>query len=166
MLPLRARNAGALVVLAACVFLGGVGRGAAAAEAPQPTTLPTYDPIFQNDDAVRAVVARLGLPDRAEVVPLTIDDPYVRYELRAYYERANQMLVFLRADIDGEEISILRYQGPIPTRTVAALPVAVDADVLAAEAEARADAAERAAERAEEFARQMDRRFKRSLGKR
>ena len=76
----------------------------------------------------------------------------------------------LRAEIDGDGVSILRYQGPIPPRAVAtdygAPPVVADADLMAAEAEARAAAAERAADRAEEIARQMDRQFKRSLGKR
>jgi len=80
----------------------------------QAVSLPTFDPVFQNDSAVRAVVARLGLPDRAEVVPLSVGDPWVASELRIFYLQRNRMLVFMRARVDGEDVSVLREQGPLP----------------------------------------------------
>src|SRR5690606_20511695 len=120
--------------------------------------------------AVRSVVARLGLPDRAEVVPLAVGAPWEGYELRAYYDRVGQMLVFMRASVAwNEDVSVLRYQGPIPPSLAAAPAVvaaaAFDPDLAAAEAEARAAAAERAAARAEAIAATMDLDFKRSLVK-
>jgi hypothetical protein len=131
--------------------------------------LPTFDPIFQNDAAVRSVVARLGLPDRAEVVPIAVGSPWVRYELRAYYLQAGHMFVFMRASPRDGDVSILRYQGPIPPEPLAPASASVatahDPDRAAAEAEARAAEAERAAARAEAIAEEMDRDFKQSLGK-
>jgi hypothetical protein len=158
--------------LAALLALGPAAEAAGAADAGVAAVeLPTFDPIFQNDSAVRSVVARLGLPDRAEVVPLAVGPPWEAYELRAYYDRVGQMLVFMRANVAcDEDVSILRYQGPIPPSLAAAPTVvaaaAFDPDRAAAEAEARAAAAERAADRAEAITAAMDRRFKRSLVKR
>lgn len=162
-------------VLGLCALLAS-----AAVASAEPIPLPTFDPIFQNDSAVRMVVAQIGLPDSAEIVPLEVGSPWVGYELRAYYLSSNRMLVFMRADID-EGISVLRYQGPIPPAARAALdpgapyavagaPVALravpmDPDQQAAEAEAKAAAAERAAGRAEDIARKMESKFKRSLVK-
>ncbi len=149
-----------------------------------PVALPTFDPVFASDAAVRQVTARIGLPDRAEVVPLDVGSPWLGYELRAYYDRVGELLVFTRADLSGGNVSILRYQGPIPPaeRVVPAPagagpgPAAtigppdgasaeMDPDRAATEAEARAAAAERAADRAEEIAARMDQAFKSSLGK-
>ena len=157
---MRAGIVAVLLVLAA---------GPALAAKLEPVSLPTWDPIFQNDSAVRMVVARLGLPDYAEVVPLSVGSPWVAWELRAYYVGSNQMLVFMRADVSGNEISVLRSQGPIPPRSIGVgAPAArgdasVDPEILANEAEAKAAAAESAAARAELIAERMATAFERSL---
>lgn len=163
------------ILVCLCAVLASVGVASA-----EPIEVPTFDPIFQNDSAVRMVVSRIGLPDYAEVVPLDVGSPWIGYELRAYYLVSNRMLVFMRADLD-EGVSVLRYQGPIPpaaraavapagTYAVAGAPVAsgavaMDPDQQAAEAEAKAAAAERAAERAEDIAREMESKFQQSLAK-
>jgi hypothetical protein len=156
------------IAMAALLMLD-LSAGIARALAVAAVELPTFDPVFQNDSAVRSAVARIGLPDHAEVVPLAVGTPWEGYELRAYYLQAGQMLVFMRASLSDRDVSILRYQGPIPPGALAAEPPSaatmLDPDRAAAEAEARAAAAERAAARAEAIAAEMDRDFKRSLTK-
>jgi hypothetical protein len=156
-------------MVAAALLALSPSPGTARADAAAPVELPTFDPIFQNDAAVRAVVARIGLPDRAEVVPLDVGSPWEGYELRAYYLGSDQMFVFMRASPAHGDVSILMYQGPIPPVAPEPVPVSaastLDPDRAAAEAEARADEAERAADRAEAATAALEESFKKSLVK-
>jgi hypothetical protein len=125
---------------------------------PKPLSLESFEQIFQVDGAVRATVARIGMPNYAELQKIDAPDPWVTYELRTYYLDYNKMIVFGRAMILGNpQISLLRHEGPIPADKLALLTVGpVTAQGSAADAARRAeDAANRAehdANRAESYA--------------
>ena len=117
------------------------------------------------------------MPDWAEIQQVDVDAPWGSWEIRTYFRRYNRVMAFARAFIlDTPEISLLRYQGPIPpnkrlveVQTVAATsPIdnsLARAEHAAAEAEAIADRAEREAARAEAIADTASQDFKRGLVK-
>lgn len=124
----------------------------------KPLSLESFNQIFQTDGSVRATVARIGMPDYAEIQKVRVEDPWVNYEIRTYYLDYNRMLVFGRAMILGNpQVALLRHEGPIPadkfamltTRVVAVGSNAADA---ARRAEEAADLAENEAARAEGYA--------------
>lgn len=163
------------------------GRGCVAAEErpyvcdvgeAKPLSLQSFQQIFQVDTAVRSTVARIGMPDYAELQKVDVEDPWVSWELRTYYKDFNRMLVFGRAMILGNpQVSLLRHEGPIPPEKMAMLtarpiPVGISAEDAARRAEEAADLAESEANRAERFAAGseaaaagMDQSFRRSLVK-
>lgn len=143
---------------------------------PQPLSMRSFNEIVTNDGAVRAVVRRIGMPYAVEMQRVRVEDPWYSWEVRAYYPQYNRMYAFSRAFILGvPEVSMLRYEGPIPAdrQWPAVVPAsmgdaesaAARAERAAAEAEALADRAERLADRAEAIADQGARDFTRSLFK-
>ena len=124
----------------------------------RPLSLQSFDQIFQVDNAVRSTVARIGMPDYAEVQRVRVEDPWVNFELRTYYLDYNRMLVFGRAMILGNpQVSLLRHEGPIPPAKLAMLterpvPVGTSAADAARRAEEAAALAEDEAARAERYA--------------
>lgn len=142
---------------------------------PKPLSYRSFQEVLSHNGAVRAVVARLGLPDWAEIQKVSTDAPWNSYEVRTYYRDSNRMYAFARAFIlDSTEIVLVRYQGPIPpgkfpavrhARLTDADQDALRAERAAAEAEARAEAAERGADRAAQVAEVASQDFKRSLVK-
>ncbi len=148
--------------------------------APQPLSMRSFKEMLANDGAVRALVRRIGMPYAAEVQRVRVEDPWYTYELRTYYPKYDRMYAFGRAFILGvPEVSLMRYEGPIPTdrwRTAAVVQATSylggDAESAAARAERAADEAERLADQATRFADQADavadqagREFKSSLVK-
>lgn len=145
---------------------------------PKPLSLQSFQQIFQVDNAVRSTVARIGMPDYAELQRVSVQDPWVSWELRTYYRDYNRMLVFGRAMILGNpQVSLLRHEGPIPPEKLAMLtapvvPVGISAEDAARRAEEAALLAENEATRAEQSAddseraaSRLDRSFRRSLVK-
>ncbi len=138
---------------------------------PKPLSLRSFKEILRNDAALRAVVQHIGMPYAAEIQQVRVEDPWYSWELRTYYPEYDRMYAFSRAFILGvPEISLLRYEGPMPydRLQIAALPgdaerAAERAERAAAEAEALADRAERDASRAEAIADQAGRDFHRTL---
>ena len=144
----------------------------------KPLSLQSFQQIFEVDTAVRSTVARIGMPDYAELQRVDVENPWVSWELRTYYKDYNRMLVFGRAMILGNpQVSLLRHEGPIPPEKMAMLtarpiPVGASAADAARRAEEAADLAESEASRAERFAVDsesaaagMDQSFRRSLVK-
>jgi hypothetical protein len=142
----------------------------------RPLSLQSFQQIFEVDNAVRATVARIGMPNYAELQKVDASDPWVTWEIRTYYLDYNRMFVFGRAMILGSpQVSLLRHEGPIPpdklamltTRTIAvnAAAAADRAEVAAARAEEEAERAERYADGSEAAADGMDRSFRRALVK-
>jgi hypothetical protein len=81
----------------------------------KPLSRERFERIIAADAAVRATVARIGMPSYAELQQIEVDDPWVGYELRVYYLDYGKMLVFGRAMILGDpRISLLRHSGAIP----------------------------------------------------
>ncbi|HEY8516969.1 MAG TPA: hypothetical protein VIS07_15780 [Candidatus Binatia bacterium] len=142
---------------------------------PRPLSMRSFREVLANDQAIRALVKRIGMPYAVEVQRVRVEDPWYSWEVRAYYPEYNRMFAFGRAFILGvPEVSLLRYEGPIPpdrrwpavTRIGGdAEDAAARAERAAAEAEALADQAERFADRAEAIADQGARDFTRSLYK-
>ncbi|HZR84852.1 MAG TPA: hypothetical protein VFD92_27400 [Candidatus Binatia bacterium] len=142
---------------------------------PRPISVRSFQHVIAYNDALRAVVRRIGMPDWAEIQKVSTDAPWTNYEVRLYYRDYDKMFAFGRAFILGQpEIALLRYQGPIPPGKFAMLTSVGNGDVwgdalraerAAAEAEARAERAERDAERAEGIANAASRDFKESLVK-
>lgn len=139
---------------------------------PRPLSMRSFRDILRNDAAVRAVVQRIGMPYAAEIQQVRVVDPWYSWELRTYYPEYDRMYAFARAFILGvPEISLLRYEGPMPLdrlQVAVATPgdaerAAQRAEQAAAEAEALADRAERDASRAEAIADQAGHDFKRTL---
>src|SRR5262245_42459632 len=104
---------------------GRVARSAAAASAERPYIRDVGEPwslsresfsqILEVDWGVRAMVARIGTPSYAELQEVDVAEPWMRFELRAYYLEYGKMMVFGRAMILGNpEVSLLRHEGPIP----------------------------------------------------
>jgi hypothetical protein len=145
---------------------------------PQPLSMRSFKEVLARDGAVRALVRRIGMPYAVEMQRVRVEDPWYTWELRAYYPTYDRMYAFGRAFILGvPEVSLMRYEGPIPpdrwrtaTTTVSAPrgdaeAAALRAEQAAAEAEALADRADRYADRAEAIADQAGQDFKRSLFK-
>ena len=145
---------------------------------PLPLSLRSFQQIMARNRALRTHVARLGMPDWAEIQKVYTDAPWTNYEIRIYYRDYDRMFAFARAFIlEIPEVTMLRYQGPIPPGKFAAVqsvqvsnPDNADADALRAEraaelAEGRAEAAERNAQQAEAIAQHASNEFKESLVK-
>jgi hypothetical protein len=143
---------------------------------PKPVSMRSFREILQNNEAIRSTVERIGMPDWVEIQQVDVDAPWGAWEIRTYFRRYNRVMAFSRAFIlEYPEISLLRYQGPIPAskRWPEVHTVAVSstddslarAERAAAEAEAIADRAEREAARAEAIANTSSEDFKRGLVK-
>ncbi len=143
---------------------------------PRPLSRQSFERIFEVDNAVRAAVARIGMPDYAELQKIDVNDPWVGWELRLYYRDYDKMLIFGRAMIIGNpRVSLLRHEGPIPPEKLAflsrRLPSALErAEEAARRAEEAADRAADVAERAERLAddseraaAEADRSFRRAI---
>jgi len=138
----------------------------------EPLSMVSFIQLLQDDGAIRATVARIGMPDAAELQRVLVNDPWVTYEVRTYYRQYDRMFVFGRAFILGNpQVSLLRHEGPIPAAWLASrAPIDVEAEALRAEeaaarAEAIADRADRLADRAEAIADAMAADFPRQLQK-
>ncbi|MDG2308146.1 MAG: hypothetical protein P8R42_26515 [Candidatus Binatia bacterium] len=139
---------------------------------PQPLSMTSFVQILQDDAAIRATVARIGMPDAVELQRVLVNDPWLNYEVRTYYRDYDRMYVFARAFVLGNpQVSLLRHEGPIPPHWLAShAPIDVDAaarraEHAAARAEAVAERAERLADRAESIADAMAADFPRRLQK-
>lgn len=140
--------------------------------AAKPLSMVSFVQLLQDDSAIRGTVARIGMPDAAELQRVLVNDPWVSYEVRTYYRDYDRMYVYGRAFILGNpQVSMLRHEGPIPASWLASrAPIDADAEALRAEeaaarAEAVADRAERLADRAEAIADAMAADFPRRLQK-
>ncbi len=138
----------------------------------QPLSMTSFVQLLQGDGALRATVARIGMPDAAELQRVLVNDPWLGYEVRTYYRDYDRMYVFARAFVLGNpQVSLLRHEGPIPAQWLESrAPIDVDAVALraedaAAKAEAVAQRAERLADRAEAIADAMAEDFPRHLQK-
>jgi len=144
---------------------------------PRPLSMRSFREVLSTDEAVRAVVRRIGMPDRVELQQVQVDWPWLGWELRAYYRQYGRVYAFARAfALDEPQISVLRYQGPIPEDKLAQMNVVAHSDAAdraerdaeraeraAAEAEAKADHADQLADRAEAISTQANDSFKSSL---
>lgn len=138
----------------------------------EPLSMASFVQLLQDDGALRATVARIGMPDAAELQRVLVNDPWVSYEVRTYYRQYDRMFVFGRAFILGNpQVSLLRHEGPIPATWLASrAPIDAEAEAMRAEeaaarAEAIADRADRLADRAEAIADAMAADFPRQLQK-
>jgi len=146
--------------------------------APKSLSMRSFKEILANDGAVRSLVRRIGMPYAVEMQRVRVEDPWYTWEIRAYYPKYDRMYAFGRAFIlSVPEVSLMRYEGPIPRdrwreTTVVAYSGGGDAESAAARAERAADEAERLADeatrfadRADSIADQADQGFKQSLVK-
>ncbi len=132
--------------------------------APRTLTAGEIDRLVEIDGSIRAVVARIGMPDLMQVQKVDVEAPWYNWEVRAYYRELDQMLAFGRAFIlDSPRVSMLRYQGPLPRAHAAPQLAVANADGSSADA---ARTAEAAALRAEAAVVRMETALERSLGKR
>lgn len=138
----------------------------------EPLSMASFVQLLQDDSALRATVARIGMPDAAELQRVRVNDPWVGYEIRTYYRDYDRMYVFGHAFILGNpQISLLRHEGPIPAAWYASrAPIDAEAEArraedAAARAESIAARAERLADRAEAIADAMAEDFPRQLQK-
>ena len=121
-------------------------------------SLRSFNEVLSTNSAVREVVQRLGYPDRAELQRISVDDPWLGWEIRTYYFSLDRMMVFGRAFVlDRPEISKLRYIGRIPPErwnqlVVRDQPWDLIADAAAERAEHAAAVADDAALRGEDAA--------------
>lgn len=125
----------------------------------EPLSMASFVQMIQDDSAIRATVARIGMPNAVEVQRVLVNAPWVNYEVRTYYRDYDRMYVFGRAFILGNpEVSLLRHEGPIPPQWLASHApfdyegAARRAEEAADRAEATADRADRLADRAEAIA--------------
>lgn len=138
----------------------------------EPLSMASFVQMLQDDNALRSTVARIGMPDAAELQRVLVNEPWVSYEVRTYYRKYDRMYVFGRAFVLGNpQVSLLRHEGPIPASWLASrAPIDADAEArraedAAARAEAIAERAERLADRAESIADAMAADFPRRLQK-
>lgn len=138
----------------------------------EPLSMASFVQLLQDDNALRATVARIGMPDAAELQRVRVNEPWVSYEVRTYYRDYDRMYVFGRAFIlNNPQITLLRHEGPIPAAWYASrAPIDAEAEArraedAAARAESIADRAERLADRAEAIADAMAEDFPRRLQK-
>ncbi|MFM7142571.1 MAG: hypothetical protein ACKO2K_11730 [Alphaproteobacteria bacterium] len=83
---------------------------------PRPLTPLEFRRLLTRNGAIRRHVGRIGLPDYAEIQKVAVDSPWRPEEIRLYYLDFDRMYSFGRAMIlESPEVSILRYQGPIPS---------------------------------------------------
>lgn len=145
---------------------------------PKPLSLQSFRTILSTNEAVRDTVARIGMPDFAELQRVDVESPWATYEIRAYYRSFNKMYAFARAFLLGRPgVALVRFTGPIPpekrAQMAGALPAraldpdqeALRAERAAAEAEALAERAEKRADKAEAIADTAGREFRQSLVK-
>lgn len=124
----------------------------------RPMSLRSFNEVLSTNSAVRDVVQRLGYPDRAELQRISVDDPWLGWEIRTYYFSLDRMMVFGRAFVlDRPEISKLRHIGRIPQDRWNQLVVRDQpwdqlADAAAERAERSAAVADEAALRGEDAA--------------
>lgn len=143
---------------------------------PTSLSMRSFKEVLARDGSVRALVRRIGMPYAVETQRVRVEDPWYTWELRAYYPKYDRMYAFGRAFILGvPEVSLMRYEGPIPRErwretVVTASAIGGDAESAAAraeraaeEAERLADEATRFADRADAIADQADQSFKRGL---
>ena len=129
----------------------------------EPLSKESFNGLLRKDAAMRATVARIGMPDAVELQKVLVNDPWADSEVRLYYRKYDRMYVFGRAFILGNpEVSHLRHQGPIPASWLASrrpaerLPAPSTenaSDVLEEQDVRRAEAS---ATRAEEWAAQVE----------
>ena len=82
---------------------------------PIPLTPIQLRRMVAHNGAIRRQVGRVGLPDYAEIQKVAVDSPWRPEEIRLYYLALDRVFAFGRAMIlEVPEISLLRYQGPIP----------------------------------------------------
>jgi hypothetical protein len=143
---------------------------------PKLVSMRSFKQLVRDDAAIWATVRRIGVPDRVEVQRIYVNEPWLGWEIRAYYRDYNRMFAYGRAFILGSPaVSLLRYEGPIPPElmattfsapldpNLAAERAAQQAERAAADGEALADRATRFADRAEAATDKLDVDFKRSL---
>ena len=83
---------------------------------PRPLTPIEFRRTITRNGAVRRLVERIGIPDYAELQKVAVDSPWRPEEIRLYYLDFDRMYSFGRAMIlDEPAVSVLRYQGPIPS---------------------------------------------------
>jgi len=81
----------------------------------RPLSMRSFREVLAVDEAVRRVVERTGLPDRVELQQVLVEAPWLAWELRTYSRDDGRVYAFARAvALDEPQISLLRYQGPIP----------------------------------------------------
>ena len=133
--------------------------------AAEPLSMHSFKELVRKDAALRATVARIGMPDAAELQRVLVNDPWADFEVRIYYRQYNRMYVFGRAFILGNpEVSHLRHEGPIPATWLASRRPAARSPGAARSAEAAAPGleeeevrrAEASAARAEEWAAEVE----------
>lgn len=118
----------------------------------EPLSMASFVQMIQDDAAIRAMVARIGMPNAVEVQRVLVNDPWVDYEVRTYYREYDRMYVFGRAFVLGNpEISLLRHEGPIPPQWLASR-APIDYEAAARRAEEAAARAEQVANRADRLA--------------
>jgi hypothetical protein len=137
---------------------------------PRPLSMRSFLEIAQRDHTILDLIARVGMPDRAELQEVTAGPPWLGWEIRTYYRRYDYMYVFGRSFILGDpEVSLIRYEGPMPdrlwVRPLTAEEAALRAEQAAALAEAEAERAEQYADRAEADANRLKQDFHQSLRK-
>jgi hypothetical protein len=127
---------------------------------PRTLSMRGFDEVMEKNSALRATVARLGKPDRAEIQRVRVREPWSEWELRTYYRSLDRMFVYGRAFIlSNPEVTLLRHESRIPEAMWAmwdgdpATRAATNAaELAAAAAERSADEAERTAKLAEAIA--------------
>ncbi|MFP6665658.1 MAG: hypothetical protein VCC00_15805 [Deltaproteobacteria bacterium] len=83
--------------------------------APRTLSMQGFDNVMEKNDALRATVARIGKPDRAEIQRIRVAAPWSQWELRTYYRSLDRMFVYGRAFVLGSpEITLLRHESRIP----------------------------------------------------
>lgn len=99
--------------------------------------------------SLRDYIELYGWPDYAEIQEITVSDPWAAYEVRVYYLRRNQYLVFGRVHVapSVDDYGVRKYDGKIdpetldrlltaspPVEEISARPADVDAYVVVAAA--------------------------------
>lgn len=83
--------------------------------APRVISPRAFRDVIRRNDAIRRHVRRVGYPDLVEIQKVYVDSPWTTEEFRLYYREIDRLFAFSRAYIlDLPEVSLMRYQGPIP----------------------------------------------------
>lgn len=121
---------------------------------PRTLSMQGFDEVLEKNGALRATVARLGKPDRAEIQRIRVREPWTQWELRTYYRSLNRMFVYGRAYVLGSpEITLLRHESRIPQGMWELWRGGPATRAATSAAQHAAAAAERSAEEAERTAR-------------